>query len=151
MQTSSLTLSHSVTLTLMATENKVNPNPNTTKNKKRKQRYLPHNVLSLSKSLYSFFFFFKFLSICNFIFLWCYCFPQKPVKKKGGYPLHPGVQGFFITCDGGRERQASREALNVIDSVRPSFSFLFALFGSEKMLSFYIFHIWCVWTLREWG
>eukprot|EP00261_Vitis_vinifera_P020831 XP_010651824.1 PREDICTED: uncharacterized protein DDB_G0290803 isoform X2 [Vitis vinifera] len=41
---------------------------------------------------------------------------NKPVKKKGGYPLHPGVQGFFITCDGGRERQASREALNVIDS-----------------------------------
>ncbi|KAJ9699216.1 hypothetical protein PVL29_008024 [Vitis rotundifolia] len=41
---------------------------------------------------------------------------NKPVKKKGGYPLRPGVQGFFITCDGGRERQASREALNVIDS-----------------------------------
>eukprot|EP00258_Populus_trichocarpa_P040819 XP_024456838.1 THUMP domain-containing protein 1 isoform X2 [Populus trichocarpa] len=40
----------------------------------------------------------------------------KPVKKKGSYPLHPGVQGFFITCDGGRERQASREAINVIDS-----------------------------------
>ncbi|KAL9404992.1 hypothetical protein Peur_001964 [Populus x canadensis] len=41
---------------------------------------------------------------------------NKPVKKKGSYPLHPGVQGFFITCDGGRERQASREAINVIDS-----------------------------------
>ncbi|KAL3611282.1 hypothetical protein D5086_002302 [Populus alba] len=41
---------------------------------------------------------------------------EKPVKKKGSYPLHPGVQGFFITCDGGRERQASREAINVIDS-----------------------------------
>ncbi|KAK4762824.1 hypothetical protein SAY86_008592 [Trapa natans] len=40
---------------------------------------------------------------------------NKPVKKKG-YPLRPGVQGFFITCDGGRERQASREAINVIDS-----------------------------------
>ncbi|KAF5730844.1 THUMP domain-containing protein 1 isoform X1 [Tripterygium wilfordii] len=41
---------------------------------------------------------------------------NKPVKKKGAYPLHPGVQGFFITCDGGRERQASREAINIIDS-----------------------------------
>ncbi|KAJ6691964.1 THUMP DOMAIN CONTAINING PROTEIN 1-RELATED [Salix purpurea] len=41
---------------------------------------------------------------------------NKPVKKKGSYPLHPGVQGFFITCDGGREHQASREAINVIDS-----------------------------------
>ncbi|KAJ4840793.1 hypothetical protein Tsubulata_023885 [Turnera subulata] len=41
---------------------------------------------------------------------------NKPVKKKGAYPLRPGVQGFFITCDGGRERQASREAINVIDS-----------------------------------
>ncbi|KAK4785677.1 hypothetical protein SAY86_002366 [Trapa natans] len=40
---------------------------------------------------------------------------NKPVKQKG-YPLRPGVQGFFITCDGGRERQASREAINVIDS-----------------------------------
>ena len=42
---------------------------------------------------------------------------QKPVKKKGAYPLRPGVQGFFITCDGGRESQASNEAINVIDSV----------------------------------
>ena len=42
---------------------------------------------------------------------------QKAVKKKGAYPLRPGVQGFFITCDGGRERQASHEAINVIDSV----------------------------------
>ncbi|BFG30059.1 hypothetical protein CerSpe_163330 [Prunus speciosa] len=41
---------------------------------------------------------------------------NKAVKKKGSYPLHPGVQGFFITCDGGRERQASNEAINVIDS-----------------------------------
>ncbi|KAG5238380.1 THUMP domain-containing protein [Salix suchowensis] len=41
---------------------------------------------------------------------------NKPVKKKGSYPLHPGVQGFFITCDGGREHQTSREAINVIDS-----------------------------------
>lgn len=41
---------------------------------------------------------------------------NKPVKKKGHYPLRPGVQGFFITCDGGRERQASTEAINVIDS-----------------------------------
>ncbi|XP_059430280.1 uncharacterized protein LOC132163920 isoform X2 [Corylus avellana] len=42
--------------------------------------------------------------------------PHNPVKKKGAYPLRPGVQGFFITCDGGRESQASREAINVIDS-----------------------------------
>lgn len=41
---------------------------------------------------------------------------NKPVKKKGWYPLRPGVQGFFITCDGGRERQASHEAINIIDS-----------------------------------
>ncbi|XP_061374157.1 uncharacterized protein LOC133316427 [Gastrolobium bilobum] len=41
---------------------------------------------------------------------------NKPVKKKGSYPLHPGVQGFFITCDGGREHQASREALNILES-----------------------------------
>lgn len=43
---------------------------------------------------------------------------QKSVKK-GSYPLRPGVQGFFITCDGGRERQASQEAVQVIDSVLP--------------------------------
>ncbi|XP_006286516.2 THUMP domain-containing protein 1 homolog [Capsella rubella] len=43
--------------------------------------------------------------------------PQnRPVKKKGAYPLKPGVQGFFISCDGGREFQASQEAINVIDS-----------------------------------
>ncbi|KAK0604683.1 hypothetical protein LWI29_018187 [Acer saccharum] len=41
---------------------------------------------------------------------------NKPVKKKGGYPIRPGVQGFFLTCDGGRERQASHEAISVIDS-----------------------------------
>ena len=40
----------------------------------------------------------------------------KPVRK-GAYPLRPGVQGFFITCDGGRERQATREALSLLDSV----------------------------------
>lgn len=40
---------------------------------------------------------------------------NKPVKK-GAYPLRPGVQGFFITCDGGREHQASHEAINVIES-----------------------------------
>uniref|UniRef100_A0A1J3H9S2 THUMP domain-containing protein 1 n=1 Tax=Noccaea caerulescens TaxID=107243 RepID=A0A1J3H9S2_NOCCA len=43
--------------------------------------------------------------------------PQnRPAKKKGAYPLKPGVQGFFISCDGGREFQASHEAINVIDS-----------------------------------
>ncbi|XP_057450099.1 uncharacterized protein LOC130741267 [Lotus japonicus] len=40
---------------------------------------------------------------------------NKPVKK-GSYPLHPGVQGVFITCEGGREHQASREALNILES-----------------------------------
>ncbi|AQK58344.1 uncharacterized protein LOC100282152 [Zea mays] len=39
----------------------------------------------------------------------------KPVRK-GAYPLRPGVQGFFITCDGGREHQATREALSLLDS-----------------------------------
>ncbi|XP_066338265.1 uncharacterized protein [Miscanthus floridulus] len=39
----------------------------------------------------------------------------KPVRK-GAYPLRPGVQGFFITCDGGRERQATRETLSLLDS-----------------------------------
>lgn len=44
--------------------------------------------------------------------------------------LRPGVQGFYITCDGGRERQASHEAVNVIDSVCvqvPIFSFSYRL------------------------
>ncbi|KAG9149874.1 hypothetical protein Leryth_023457 [Lithospermum erythrorhizon] len=41
---------------------------------------------------------------------------NRAVKKKGAYPLRPGVQGFFITCDGGKERQASHEAMDVIDS-----------------------------------
>ncbi|XP_073271870.1 uncharacterized protein [Primulina huaijiensis] len=40
---------------------------------------------------------------------------NRPVKK-GAHPLCPGVQGFFITCDGGREHQASHEAIDVIDS-----------------------------------
>ncbi|KAJ6831479.1 THUMP domain-containing protein 1-like protein isoform X2 [Iris pallida] len=39
----------------------------------------------------------------------------KPVRK-GLYPLKPGVQGFFITCDGGRERQASNEAISLLDT-----------------------------------
>ncbi|KAF2535566.1 hypothetical protein F2Q68_00022867, partial [Brassica cretica] len=43
--------------------------------------------------------------------------PYRPAKKKGAYPLKPGVQGFFISCDGGREYQASQEAINVIDSL----------------------------------
>ncbi|KAL7174268.1 hypothetical protein ACSBR2_033512 [Camellia fascicularis] len=42
--------------------------------------------------------------------------PYNRSVKKGSYPLRPGVQGFFITCDGGRERQASHESINVIDS-----------------------------------
>ncbi|CAL9146540.1 uncharacterized protein LOC135598336 [Musa acuminata AAA Group] len=39
----------------------------------------------------------------------------KPVKK-GLYPLRPGVQGVFLTCDGGRERQATNEALNLLET-----------------------------------
>ncbi|KAM0864029.1 hypothetical protein ACQ4PT_044188 [Festuca glaucescens] len=39
----------------------------------------------------------------------------KPVRK-GAYPLRPGVQGFFITCDGGREQQATREAISLLDT-----------------------------------
>ncbi|KAJ0702550.1 putative THUMP domain-containing protein [Helianthus annuus] len=42
--------------------------------------------------------------------------PHNKSVKKGSYPLRPGVQGFFITCDGGRERQASQEAVQIIDS-----------------------------------
>ncbi|KAI3838037.1 hypothetical protein MKW98_008988 [Papaver atlanticum] len=42
--------------------------------------------------------------------------PHNKAVKKGSYPLHPGVQGFFLTCDGGRERQASQEAINVVDT-----------------------------------
>ncbi|GFQ01218.1 thump domain-containing protein 1 [Phtheirospermum japonicum] len=42
--------------------------------------------------------------------------PYNKSVKKGSYPLRPGVEGFFITCDGGRERQASHEAIDVIDS-----------------------------------
>ncbi|KAJ4809070.1 THUMP domain-containing protein 1 [Rhynchospora pubera] len=38
----------------------------------------------------------------------------KPVRK-GLYPVRPGVQGFFLTCDGGREKQATNEALNLLD------------------------------------
>ncbi|KAH7511341.1 hypothetical protein FEM48_ZijujUnG0024900 [Ziziphus jujuba var. spinosa] len=87
---------------------------NSTTSKKRKQRYRPHNVISLSLSLS------LILYLCTFFFFmdffWVQINLQKPVKKKGQYPLHPGVQGFFITCDGGREHQASREAINVIDS-----------------------------------
>lgn len=39
----------------------------------------------------------------------------KPVNK-GSRPLRPGVQGFFITCDGGRERQAAHEAINLLEN-----------------------------------
>ncbi|XP_021772133.1 uncharacterized protein LOC110736265 [Chenopodium quinoa] len=47
----------------------------------------------------------------------CYLPHNKAVKKKGPSPLRPGIQGFFITCDGGREHQASQEAINVIDTI----------------------------------
>ncbi|KAM0954076.1 putative THUMP domain-containing protein [Dioscorea sansibarensis] len=42
--------------------------------------------------------------------------PHGKSVRKGSYPLRPGVQGFFITCDGGRERQATNEALNLLDT-----------------------------------
>ncbi|KAL5708275.1 hypothetical protein ACHQM5_019089 [Ranunculus cassubicifolius] len=42
--------------------------------------------------------------------------PHSKAVKKGGYPLKPGVQGFFMTCDGGRERQAAQEAISVLDT-----------------------------------
>ncbi|GAB2226769.1 hypothetical protein Droror1_Dr00008559 [Drosera rotundifolia] len=41
---------------------------------------------------------------------------NRPVRRKGSNPLRPGLQGFFITCDSGKEHQAAREAINVIDS-----------------------------------
>ncbi|ERN05116.1 hypothetical protein AMTRI_Chr01g109010 [Amborella trichopoda] len=41
--------------------------------------------------------------------------PHNRPTKKGSYPLRPGVQGFFVTCDGGRERQATTEAINLLD------------------------------------
>eukprot|EP00252_Welwitschia_mirabilis_P009553 TRINITY_DN2219_c0_g1_i2.p1 TRINITY_DN2219_c0_g1~~TRINITY_DN2219_c0_g1_i2.p1 ORF type:complete len:304 (-),score=78.82 TRINITY_DN2219_c0_g1_i2:215-1126(-) len=39
---------------------------------------------------------------------------NKP-SKKGNYAVRPGVEGFFITCDGGRESQAKYEAINLLD------------------------------------
>lgn len=39
---------------------------------------------------------------------------NRPVKK-GHYAVRPGVEGFFITCDGGRESQARNEAINLFD------------------------------------
>jgi hypothetical protein len=41
---------------------------------------------------------------------------QRPTKK-GHYAVRPGVEGFFITCDGGRENQARNEAINLLDKV----------------------------------
>ncbi|XP_047330865.1 THUMP domain-containing protein 1 [Impatiens glandulifera] len=57
---------------------------------------------------------------------------NKPARK-GSYPLRPGVQGFFITCDGGRERQASQEAVNVLDSFYEELTDL-PSFGHAKKL-----------------
>ncbi|RRT84044.1 hypothetical protein B296_00016016 [Ensete ventricosum] len=72
----------------MAGEKKPNSNSNDNNySKGKKRKYLPHGV--------------------NVIF--------KPVKK-GLYPLRPGVQGVFLTCDGGRERQATNEALNLLET-----------------------------------
>ncbi|KAK1278666.1 hypothetical protein QJS04_geneDACA003681 [Acorus gramineus] len=38
---------------------------------------------------------------------------SKPMKK-GRSPLRAGVEGFFITCDRGKERQTTDEALNLL-------------------------------------
>jgi tRNA acetyltransferase TAN1 len=40
----------------------------------------------------------------------------KPMNK-GLYLLCPSVQNFFLTCDGGHERQATNEALNLSDTI----------------------------------
>jgi tRNA acetyltransferase TAN1 len=65
----------------------------------------------------------------------------KPVRK-GAYPLRPGVQGFFITCDGGRERQATREALSLLDSVScsPVFRFSVRVIGRRVVWPFLAMH-----------
>ncbi|XP_078446812.1 THUMP domain-containing protein [Wolffia australiana] len=42
--------------------------------------------------------------------------PHARPARKGSYPLHPRVEGFFITCDGGRERQAANDALSLLDT-----------------------------------
>ncbi|CAA6663572.1 unnamed protein product [Spirodela intermedia] len=42
--------------------------------------------------------------------------PHGRSVRKGPYPLRPRVQGFFITCDGGRERQAANDALSLLDT-----------------------------------
>lgn len=41
--------------------------------------------------------------------------PHGKTVRKGAYPLRPGVQGFFVTCDGGRERQASTEVMGLLE------------------------------------
>lgn len=41
--------------------------------------------------------------------------PYNRPTKKGHYAVRPGVEGFFITCDGGRESQARNEAINLLD------------------------------------
>ncbi|TKY71049.1 THUMP domain-containing protein 1 [Spatholobus suberectus] len=80
-------------------------------NGKKRKRYLPHNVSVLFCYVA-----FAFRSFSYFVAeLVLVIFFQKAVRK-GSYPLRPGVQGFFITCDGGREHQASREALNILES-----------------------------------
>eukprot|EP01018_Ginkgo_biloba_P029467 Gb_03238 [translate_table: standard] len=41
--------------------------------------------------------------------------PYNKSTKKGYSTVRPGIQGFFITCDGGRESQARNEAINLLD------------------------------------
>ncbi|EFJ34510.1 hypothetical protein SELMODRAFT_405908 [Selaginella moellendorffii] len=36
-------------------------------------------------------------------------------RKRGGASIPIGRQGFLITCDGGRERQCSRECINLLE------------------------------------
>lgn len=124
----------------MATENKAKPNTATAKGKKRKQ-FLPYNVSPQIQTLFystlhSIFIYSLYFTF-SFLFLW----KQKAVKKRGAYPLRPGVQGFFITCDGGRERQAAHEAINVIDSVCffvPFFKIFSIFFLFYKLLLIFI-------------
>ena len=40
-----------------------------------------------------------------------HCLPYNGPTKERHYAVRPGVEGFFITCDGGKESQARSEAI----------------------------------------
>lgn len=42
---------------------------------------------------------------------------NKPSKGRPSWSVRPGLQGFFITCDGGRESQAKSDALKLLDKI----------------------------------